>query len=106
MNSPIEKRKRLRYPVTIQSVFSSDVLRGEEGMVLDLTSEGCRIFSSAVPPPESAIELQLRPRHGSSVFISDAVVRWAGESAFGVEFKVVAGHESNRLAQLLSGATA
>jgi hypothetical protein len=106
MNPAIEKRKHPRHPVTIRRVFSSDVIRGEEGTVFDLSFEGCLIFSSAVPPPESTIELQLRPHHGLSVFIPDAVVRWAGESAFGVQFKAVPGRESNRMAQLLSGVTA
>lgn len=106
MNSTIEKRRNLRHTVTIQSVFSSGIIRGEEGTVLDLSHDGCRIFSSAVPTPESTIELQIKPRHGPSVFVSNAVVRWTGESAFGVQFKAVAGHESNRLARLLSVSTA
>jgi len=68
--------------------------------------KGGRIFSSAVPPQESEIEPQIRPRHGPSVCIPDALVRWAGESAFDVQFKAEAGHQSNRLAQVFSGGTA
>src|SRR5512147_2374687 len=102
MNPTIEKRKHPRHPVTMQSVFSSGFIRGEEGTVLDLSYEGCRIFSSTVPTPESTIELQLKPRQGPPVFISKAVVRWMSESAFGVQFKALAAHESSRLAQLVS----
>jgi hypothetical protein len=102
MNPTVEKRKHPRHSVTIQGVFSSGGLRGEEGTVFDLSLEGCRMFSSAVPPQESEIELQIRPRQGPSIFIPYAIVRWTAESAFGVQFKTVAGHESNRLTQLLS----
>lgn len=102
MNPTIEKRKYPRHPVTIQSVFSSGSIRGEEGTIQDLSYEGCRIFSSTVPTPESMIEIQIKPRHGPPVFVPKAVVRWTGESAFGVEFKAVAGYESSKLARLLS----
>jgi hypothetical protein len=102
MNSTIEKRKHPRHPVTMQSVFSSGFIRGEEGTVLDLSYEGCRIFSPTVPTLESTIELQIKPRQGPPVFISKAVVRWMRESAFGVQFKALAAHESSRLAQLVS----
>ncbi len=102
MNPTIEKRKYPRHPVTIQSVFSSGSIRGGEGTIQDLSYEGCRIFSSTVPTPESMIEIQIKPRHGPPVFVPKAVVRWTGESAFGVEFKAVAGYESSKLARLLS----
>ena len=75
MNPTIEKRKYPRHPVTIQSVFSSGPIRGEEGTVLDLSYEGCRIFSSTVPTPESMIEIQIKPRQGPPVFVPKAVVR-------------------------------
>jgi hypothetical protein len=106
MNPTIEKRKYPRHSVTIESVFSSGSIRGEEGTVLDLSYEGCRIFSSTVPTPESAIELQIKPRQGPPVFISKAVVRWMSESVFGVQFKALAANESSRLAQLVSVSTA
>jgi hypothetical protein len=106
MNPTIEKRKYPRHPVTIQSVFSSGFIRGEEGTILDLSYEGCRIFSATVPTPESMIEIQIKPRQGPPVFVPKAVVRWTGESAFGVEFKAVAGYESSKLARLLSVSTA
>ena len=106
MNPAVEKRKYPRHPVTIQSVFSSGHIRGEEGTILDLSYEGCRIFSSTVPTPESMIEIQIKPHQGSPVFVPEAVVRWTGESAFGVEFKAVAGYESSKLARLISVSTA
>ena len=106
MDPAIEKRKYPRHPVSIQSVFSSGHIRGEEGTIVDLSYEGCRIFSSTVPTPESTIEIQIKPRQGSPVFVPKAVVRWMGESAFGVEFKALAGYESSKLTRLLSVSTA
>ena len=79
MNPIIEKRKYPRHPVTIQSVFSSGPIRGEEGTILDLSYEGCRIFSSMVPTPESMIEIQIKPSQGSDVFVPKAVVWLKGE---------------------------
>jgi hypothetical protein len=102
INPPVEKRKHPRRPVTIQGIFSSGPIRGEEGIVLDLSHEGCRIFSSTAPAPASKIELQIRPRQGPSVFIPDAVVQWTSQSAFGVQFKTVSGFESRGLVRLLS----
>ncbi len=102
MHPAVEKRKHLRHPVSIQGIFCSGLIRGEEGVILDLSREGCRIFSSATVAPDSAIELQIRPRQGPSVFVPHAVVRWTDKSAFGVQFQALAGHESNRLARLLS----
>lgn len=106
MNPTIEKCKYPRHPVTIQSVFSSGPIRGEEGTILDLSYEGCRIFSSTVPTPDSMIEIQIKPRQGLPVFVPKAVVRWTGESAFGVEFRAVGGYESSKLARLFSVSTA
>lgn len=106
MNPTIEKRKYPRHRVTIPSVFSSGPIRGEEATIQDLSYEGCRIFSSTVPTPESMIEIQIKPRQSAPVFVSKAVVRWTGESAFGVEFKAVARYESSKLARLLSVSTA
>jgi hypothetical protein len=102
MNPNVEKRKHTRRPVTIQGIFSSGIIRGEEGMVLDISQEGCRISSSSAPVAQSAIELQIRPRRGPTIFIHDGVVRWIGESVFGVQFKRVAGRESSGLDRLLS----
>ena len=104
MNAAQDKRKYRRQPVMCQSIFSFGVVRGEEGTVCDLSAEGCRIAASAAIAPDTTIELQIRPRTSPSIFVSSAVVRWAGESAFGVQFTAMAAHESNNLSRLLAAA--
>jgi hypothetical protein len=44
MNPAIEKRKYARHPDTIQSVFSTGGIEGEERAVLDLFHEGWQDF--------------------------------------------------------------
>ena len=99
-----DKRKYRRQPVNCQSIFSFGAVRGEEGMVCDLSAEGCRIAASVAIAPDTTIELQIRPRKSPSILISSAVVRWARESAFGVQFTAMAVHESNNLSRLLTAA--
>jgi hypothetical protein len=104
MDSAHDKRKYRRQPVNCQSIFSSSTARGEEGTVCDISVEGCRIAAPAAIAPDTTIELQIRPRTTPSIFVSRAVVRWAGESAFGVQFTTIAAHESNNLSRLLAAA--
>ena len=106
MDSAQDKRKYRRQPVNWQSIFSSDTVRGEEGTVCDLSLGGCRIAASAAIAADTTIELQIRPRTSPSIFVSSAVVRWVGESAFGVQFTAMAAQESNNLSRLLTTAAA
>jgi len=102
-----EKRKHRRHSVNIQGIFSSDRVRGEEGTVLDLSIGGCRMLSpsSSSFSLDTMIELQIRPRQSSSIFIPNAVVRWTSQSSFGVQFLTMSAYESDRLAQLLGALT-
>ena len=108
MNPTIEKRQYPRHRVSIQGFFSSGEMRGEEGIVQDLSSGGCRMASdnSLSFTPGATIELQLRPRQQASIFIPSAMVRWTAQSSFGVQFLTVTEQESNRLTQLLRTLTA
>ncbi len=101
MEPSIEKRKRPRHPVAIQGFFSSGTVRGEEGVVLDLSSEGCRVFSSAPIPHEAKVEIQIRPRQSAPIFIPSAVVRWSSGVIFGLQFTELASYESKTLTHLL-----
>lgn len=107
MEPAAEKRKHRRHSVNIQGIFSSDTVRGEEGLVLDLSIQGCRmsIPSSISIAPQATIELQIRPRQSSPIFVPSAVVRWSMGSAFGVQFQELAVHDSKRLTHLLGAIT-
>jgi hypothetical protein len=101
MEPTVEHRKHKRYPVRFKSIFSTDGVHLEEGLVLDLSLGGCRLTSAIHLPSDIPIEIHIRPDQYSPVYIPRAVVCWAGDSVFGLEFKEVPELESATLTRLL-----
>ena len=101
MESTVEHRKHRRYPVRFKSIFSTDGVHIEDGLVLDLSFGGCRLTSAIHVPSDRPIELHIRPDQHSPVYISSAVVRWERDSVFGLEFKELPALESATLTRLL-----
>ena len=97
----VEHRKHRRYPVRFKSIFSTDGVHLEEGLVLDLSLGGCRLTSAIHVPSDLPIEIDIRPDQYSSVYIPRAVVCWGRDSVFGLEFKEVPELESATLTRLL-----
>lgn len=97
----MEQRKHQRFPVSFQGVFSSVTVKIEEGVVQDLSLGGCRVRSPVAMSVDTAIHLQIRPRQAAPIYVPVATVRWIGPSAFGVQFKELAGHEMKALTRLL-----
>ena len=83
----VEHRKHRRYPVRFKSIFSTDGVHIEDGVVTDLSLEGCRLTSAIHVPPDIPIEIHIRPDQHAPVYVSRAVVRWERNSVFGLEFK-------------------
>jgi hypothetical protein len=61
MKPTVEHRKHQRYLVRFKSIFSTDGVRIEDGLVLDLSLGGCRLVSAAPVPSGIPIELHIRP---------------------------------------------
>ena len=101
MESTVEHRKHPRYPVRFKSLVSTDGMRIEEGVVTDLSLEGCRLTSAIYLPSGTPIEIHIRPDQHSPVYISSAVVRWERDSVFGLEFKELPELEATTLTRLL-----
>jgi hypothetical protein len=97
----VEQRKHQRFPVNFQGVFSSATVRIEEGVVQDLSLGGCRVRSPIAMSVDTVIHLQIRPRQAAPIYVPVATVRWIGASAFGVQFRELAEHESKALTRLL-----
>ena len=97
----LEHRKHHRYPVRFNSIFSIDGVHIEDGLVLDLSFEGCRLMSVIQIPPGIPIELHIRPDQHAPVYISRAVVCWEGNSVFGLAFKELPELEAATLTRLL-----
>jgi|SRR6267378_9879 len=101
MKPTVEYRKHQRYPVRFKSLFSTDGVHIEDGLVLDLSLGGCRLTSARHLPSGIPIELHIRPDQHSSVYVSRAVVCWEGDSLFGLEFKELPELEAATLTRLL-----
>jgi len=101
MQPSVEQRKHRRHSVRFDSIFSPDRVNIEEGLVVDLSLGGCRIKSARQFPPETSIELQIRPERDTSIYVSKAIVRWVTEGAFGVAFVELLNQEAATLNRLL-----
>jgi hypothetical protein len=101
MEATVEHRKHQRFLVRFKSYFSTDGVRLEPGLVLDLSLGGCRLMSVIHVPPGTPIDIHIRPDEHSPIYIPSAVVRWIGASAFGVQFKELPKLESATLTRLL-----
>jgi hypothetical protein len=103
MSDPVavEHRKHPRHPVCFKSIFSTDGVRIEDGVVLDLSLGGCRMTTTIPIPSGTPMELHIRPDQHSPVYVPRAIVRWVGGSIFGIEFDEVPDLESATLTRLL-----
>lgn len=101
MELSVEQRKDRRHQVNIQGVFSSGFVQAKEAVVLDLSMGGCRVACTISMPPDSAIQLQMRPHLAASITVPCAIVRWTSGYAFGVQFRELPEYESNALTCLL-----
>jgi hypothetical protein len=101
MEPIVEQRKHRRHPVNFQGVYSSGSVQVREAVVLDLSMGGCRVASTIPMPPDTAIQLQIRPRQTSLIYVPNAIVRWASGYAFGVQFQELPERESKALTDLL-----
>ena len=101
MEPTVEHRKHQRYLVHFKSIFSTDGVHLEEGLVLDLSLGGCRLTSTIHIPSNSPIEIHIRPDQHSPIYVPSAVVRWKRDAVFGLEFKELPELESGALTRLL-----
>jgi len=102
MEPTVEQRKHRRHPVNFQGVYSSGSVYVREAVVLDLSMMGgCRVASTIPMPPDTTIQLQIRPHQAVPIYVPSAIVRWARGYAFGVQFQELPEHESKALTHLL-----
>ena len=101
METRVEHRKHRRHPVHFKSIFSTDGVRTEDGVVLDLSLGGCRMTSTNPIPSGTSMDLRLRPDLDISIHVPHAVVRWVRDSAFGIEFNELPELETRTLTRLL-----
>jgi hypothetical protein len=82
MGRATNQRRASRSPVVMPAVCRTDTGRQGEVTIVDLTAEGCRIFTKALPLSEG-LKLRIRPRNFESL---PGVVRWVRGGFAGIEF--------------------
>ncbi len=97
----MEQRRHPRQPVRVETMFSPDGIRIEDGLVLDLSQGGCRIVSAWQPSAGSFLQLQLRPQNHTFILIPQAAVQWVKDGMFGVAFIQVPDLEAGTLTRFL-----
>ena len=78
----LNQRRTLRPTVLLAAFCRSDTGRRGEVTIVDLTAEGCRIFTKAVPLGPG-LKVRVRPENFESL---PGVVRWARGGFAGIEF--------------------
>lgn len=99
----IEDRHCPRHPVIMHAVYAyTDALEGE-GVVQDVSIDGCKVRSTKPAKVNAELRLQFYPPGQSlPIEIQQAVVRWSGDGEFGVQFRRVGHAHEARLHQLIS----
>ena len=101
MDTTVEHRKYPRYLVRFKSIYSTDGLHLEDGVVVDLSLGGCRLMSMHHVPSGHPIEINIRPDHHAQIYIPSAVVCWESNSFYGLQFKELPELELATLTRLL-----
>lgn len=99
----IEDRQAARFPVIMHAVYTYTNASGGEGVVEDVSVNGCKVRSTKPATVNAELRLQFYPPgQAAPIEIQQAVVRWSGDGEFGVEFREVGQAHIARLNQLLS----
>lgn len=84
--STMERRKFPRFDIRLPVAFSGPGGAGE-GVVVNLSREGCCIASDVSPRVGSYLDLRLElPDVASPLRIESAAVRWTTQAEFGIQF--------------------
>jgi hypothetical protein len=98
----VEQRRCPRFPVRFRSSFTSANVVGGEGSVIDLSIRGCRVDSNVTVMPGTTLELRIHAtEHEPPIAVDQAIVRWARNHLFGVEFMSLQPGEWARLQHLV-----
>ncbi|WP_447860194.1 PilZ domain-containing protein [Nitrospira calida] len=91
-------RKEQRFPVSFHAVLTSIKAHEHAGMVLDLSSSGCRVNSrlSVFTGMQLGLRLHL-PGQDPPIRVDRGTVRWCRGEEFGVQFTEITSHENSRL---------
>ena len=91
-------RLSVRFRASLTSAYAT-----EEGMVLNLSPDGCRLKSSLAPSNGTELVIHLHVADElAAIRVDRAVVRWSAGPDFGVQFLLMGVHEEEQLQRVLS----
>ena len=98
----VEDRHRPRFPVMMHAVYAYPDASGGEGVVEDVSLNGCKVRSTTPAKVKTQLRLQFfPPGQAHAIEIQEAVVRWAGDGEFGVQFRGMGPAHQERLQHLI-----
>ena len=101
MSSEMERRKRPRFRTQFHAGFVTEQLAGE-GIVLNLSTEGCLVESDTSPKEGEYLIFRISlPDEDPPVEIESAAVRWVVDRAFGLEFLFMKQEAHDRLERFM-----
>jgi len=104
------RKPRVRVPAPFPCSYAlvglkkwATINRDGLGVVCDLSVAGVRMLSEAALAPGDEIAISLRlPHQRGATFIDRAMVRWAKDSVFGIEFSLLSPIAVTRLDKCVS----
>ena len=102
----IDRRATPRLRVQFRTTFSSSTSKEGMGVMLDLSSGGCRVESPVPVEPGLLLELRIyAPNVEWPLMIDAASVQWVSGQAFGLAFFRITEPEQQRLGQVIEDLT-
>jgi hypothetical protein len=99
-----ERRAMPRLRVQFRTTFSDSTTLEGIGVMLDLSTGGCRIESPVTVVPGFSLELRIHvPDLDWPLMIEAASVQWVSGQTFGLAFFRITETEQQRLGQVISG---
>lgn len=97
----LNRRRDVRLDVQLPAVFTREREEGE-GVVVDLSADGCRLYTTMPCALGTVLRLQIHLETGERPLVVErAVVQWTQEATVGVQFVHLYTYERERLNQLL-----
>lgn len=97
----MESRKHLRSAVQLPISFKGDKLAGE-GVVFNLSLEGCAVGSDTTIKPGSYLQLRIQTSQQElPIEVELSAARWSEGREFGLEFIRIRAEEQERLRQFV-----
>ncbi|HXH86015.1 MAG TPA: PilZ domain-containing protein [Nitrospira sp.] len=99
----MERRKHPRYPVEYVLSLLGERSQGQ-GVTQDLSVTGCRARSPIGMTSGVSVGLLIDvPRYENPLLVDMAIIRWAKEQEFGMEFIDIAPDNQQRLQEVIRG---